>query len=242
MNQTDIPWLSALQLADCIKSRDVSPVQATEAYLDRIQHVDAQLHAYITVCPDEALNAARQAEREIVAGRYLGPMHGIPVAVKDQMLTQGIRTTNGSSILKDLIPDEDATVIANLKANGAVLLGKLNMSEYASGDAFHHPYGRPRNPWDLSRNPGTSSSGSGAATAAGLCATSLGEDTGGSIRGPATCCGLVGLRPSWGRVSRYGVFGACWSMDTVGPISRTTADCAMTLGAIAGYDGNDPST
>jgi aspartyl-tRNA(Asn)/glutamyl-tRNA(Gln) amidotransferase subunit A len=116
------------------------------------------------------------------------------------------------------------------------------MSEFASGDAFHHPYGRPRNPWDLSRNPGTSSSGSGAATAACLCATSLGEDTGGSIRGPAAFCGLVGLRPSWGRVSRYGVFGACWSMDIVGPMSRTTADCAMTLGAIAGYDPKDPST
>jgi Asp-tRNA(Asn)/Glu-tRNA(Gln) amidotransferase A subunit family amidase len=169
-------------------------------------------------------------------------MHGIPVAVKDQFWTKGIRTTNGSTILKDFIPDEDATVIANLKQAGSVLLGKLNMSEYASGDAFHHPYGRPHNPWDLSRNPGTSSSGSGAATAAGLCATSLGEDTGGSIRGPAAFCGLVGIRPSWGRVSRYGVFGASWSMDIVGPISRTTADCAMTLGAIAGYDPKDPYT
>ena len=119
---------------------------------------------------------------------------------------------------------------------------KLNMSEYAMGDAFHHPYGRPHNPWDLSRNPGTSSSGSGAATAAFLCATSLGEDTGGSIRGPAAFCGLVGIRPSWGRVSRYGVLGASWSMDTVGPISRTTADCAMTLAAIAGYDPKDPYT
>ena len=116
------------------------------------------------------------------------------------------------------------------------------MSEYASGDAFHHPYGRPRNPWDLTRSPGTSSSGSGAATAAFLCSTSLGEDTGGSIRGPAAFCGLVGIRPSWGRVSRHGVFGASWSMDTVGPISRTTADCAMTLTAIAGYDPQDPYT
>jgi aspartyl-tRNA(Asn)/glutamyl-tRNA(Gln) amidotransferase subunit A len=194
------------------------------------------------VCREEALAQARQAEQDIAAGRYLGPMHGIPVAVKDQFWTKGIRTTNGSTILKDFIPDEDATVIANLKQAGSVLLGKLNMSEYASGDAFHHPYGRPHNPWDLSRNPGTSSSGSGAATAAGLCATSLGEDTGGSIRGPAAFCGLVGIRPSWGRVSRYGVFGASWSMDIVGPISRTTADCAMTLGAIAGYDPKDPYT
>ena len=133
-------------------------------------------------------------------------------------------------------------MVANLKAAGSVVLGKLNMSEYAMGDAFFHPFGTPHNPWDLSRNPGTSSSGSGAATAAFLCATSLGEDTGGSIRGPASFCGLVGIRPSWGRVSRYGVLGASWSMDTVGPISRTTADCAMTLGAIAGYDPKDPST
>ena len=140
------------------------------------------------------------------------------------------------------MPGEDATVVANLKRAGAVLLGKLNMSEFAMGDAFHHPYGRPHNPWDLSRNAGTSSSGSGAATAAFLCATSLGEDTGGSIRGPAAFCGLTGIRPSWGRVSRYGVLGAAWSMDIAGPISRTVADCAIMLAAIAGYDPKDPYT
>ena len=189
-----------------------------------------------------ALSQARQAEQEITSGSYLGPMHGIPVAVKDQFFTKGIRTTNGSTIHQNFIPEQDATVIAKLKEAGSVLLGKLNMSEYASGDAFHHSYGRPHNPWDLTRSPGTSSSGSGAATAAFLCSTSLGEDTGGSIRGPAAFCGLVGIRPSWGRVSRHGVFGASWSMDTVGPISRTTADCAMTLAAIAGYDPQDPYT
>jgi aspartyl-tRNA(Asn)/glutamyl-tRNA(Gln) amidotransferase subunit A len=242
MDQAQIPFLSATELSGLIKSREVSPVEAAEAYLDRIEKVDHQLHSYITVCRDEALTQAREAEQEIAENRYRGPMHGIPVAVKDQFYTRGIRTTNGSTIHKDFIPQEDATVIANLKKAGAVLLGKLNMSEYASGDAFHHPYGRPRNPWDLSRNPGTSSSGSGAATAAFLCSTSLGEDTGGSIRGPAAFCGLVGIRPSWGRVSRYGVFGASWSMDTVGPISRTVSDCAMTLGAIAGYDPKDPYT
>jgi aspartyl-tRNA(Asn)/glutamyl-tRNA(Gln) amidotransferase subunit A len=242
MDQIEIPFLPATELSTLIKSREVSPVQATEAYLDRIGQLDSKLNSYITVCRDEALAEARQAEQEINAGNYRGPMHGLPVAVKDQFYTKGIRTTGGSSILKDLIPNEDATVVANLKAAGSVLLGKLNMSEYAMGDAFYHPYGTPHNPWDLSRNPGTSSSGSGAATAAFLCATSLGEDTGGSIRGPASFCGLVGIRPSWGRVSRYGVLGASWSMDTVGPISRTTADCAMTLGAIAGYDPKDPST
>ena len=242
MDSNEIPFLSATELAALIKSREVSPVQATEAYLDRIGQVDDKLNSYITVCRDEALAEAQQAEQEINAGNYRGPMHGLPVAVKDQFYTKGIRTTGGSNILKDLVPDEDATVVANLKAAGSVLLGKLNMSEFASGDAFYHPYGTPHNPWDLSRNPGTSSSGSGAATAAFLCATSLGEDTGGSIRGPASFCGLVGIRPSWGRVSRYGVLGASWSMDIVGPISRTTADCAMTLGAIAGYDPKDPST
>ena len=242
MDKSQIPFLSATELSGLIQSREVSPVEATQAYLERIEAVDGQLNSYITVCGDEALAQARQAEEDISAGRYAGPMHGIPVAVKDQFNTQGILTTNGSTIHGNFVPDEDATVIANLKRAGAVLLGKLNMSEYASGDAFHHPYGRPRNPWDLSRNPGTSSSGSGAATAAFLCSTSLGEDTGGSIRGPASFCGLAGIRPSWGRVSRYGVFGASWSMDTVGPISRTTRDCAMTLAAIAGYDPKDPYT
>ena len=242
MDQSQIPFLSATQLSGLIASKEVSPVEATQAYLDRIGEIDGKLNSYITVCADEALAEAKQAEQEIVSGRCIGPMHGIPVAVKDQFRTKGIRTTNGSTIHKDLVPQEDATVITNLKKSGAILLGKLNMSEYASGDAFHHPYGRPRNPWDLTRNPGTSSSGSGAATAACLCSTSLGEDTGGSIRGPAAFCGLVGIRPSWGRVSRYGVFGASWSMDTVGPISRTTEDCAMTLAAIAGYDPKDPYT
>ena len=242
MEKSQIPFLSATELSGLIRAGEVSPVEAAQAYLDRIEAVDGRLNSYITVSGEEALAQARQAEEDIAAGRYAGPMHGIPVAVKDQFNTRGILTTNGSTIHGNFIPDEDATVIANLKQAGAVLLGKLNMSEYASGDAFHHPYGRPRNPWDLSRNPGTSSSGSGAATAAFLCSTSLGEDTGGSIRGPASFCGLVGVRPSWGRVSRYGVFGASWSMDTVGPISRTTQDCAMTLAAIAGHDPKDPYT
>ena len=242
MNPQEIPFLSVTELATLLQSREVSPVEATDAYLERIDRVDGQLHSYITVCRAEAQAAAQEAEREIAAGRYLGPLHGIPVAVKDQLESQGIPTTGGSTILANHIPDRDATVIARLKAAGAILLGKLNMSEFASGDSFHHPYGRPRNPWDLTRNPGTSSSGSGAATAAALCATSIGEDTGGSIRGPAAFCGLVGIRPTWGRVSRYGMQGACWSMDTAGPISRTVADCALTLQAIAGYDSQDPYT
>ena len=242
MDRSELPFISATELAALIKSREVSPVEATEAYLNRIPLIDAKLNSYITVTADRAIADARQAEREIVAGRYRGPMHGIPLAVKDQVYTKGILTTGGSTILKNFVPNEDATVITKLNEAGAVLMGKLNMSEFAMGDAFEHPYGRPRNPWDLSRNPGTSSSGSGAATAAFLCATSLGEDTGGSIRGPASFCGLVGIRPSWGRVSRHGVLGASWSMDQVGPISRTVSDCALTLAAIAGHDPKDEHT
>ena len=242
MDKGAIPFLSTTDLAGLFRSGELSPVEATEAYLERIGEVDERLNSYITVTAGQARAEAKAAEAEIASGNYRGPMHGIPVAVKDQFYTQGVLTTGGSSILKDFVPEYDATVIANLKRAGAVLLGKLNMSEFAMGDAFHHPYGRPRNPWDLNRNPGTSSSGSGAATAAFLCATSLGEDTGGSIRGPAAFCGLVGIRPTWGRVSRYGVLGSTWSMDAVGPISRTVADCAVTLGAIAGYDPKDPYT
>ena len=242
MDKKEIPFLTASQLSKLIEAKEVSPVEATEAYLDRIQEVDSKLNSYITVTGEQALEAARLAEQEIAQGRRRGPLHGVPVAVKDQFNTAGIRTTGGSNILKDFIPDEDATVIANLKEAGAVLLGKLNMSEFAMADIYHHPYGTPRNPWDLERNPGTSSSGSGAATAAFLCATSLGEDTGGSIRGPANFSGLVGLRPSYGRVSRHGVLGGCWSMDTVGPISRSVEDAAITLQAIAGHDPRDPYT
>ena len=242
MNSNELPFLSATELAELIRTRGVSPVEVTEAYLSRIEQVDPSLNAYITVTADRARAEARQAEAEIAAGHYRGPLHGVPVAVKDQFCTEGVLTTGGSSILGEYVPDYDATVMARLKEAGAALLGKLNMSEFAMGDAFHHPYGRPRNPWDLSRNPGTSSSGSGAATAAFLCATSLGEDTAGSIRGPAAFCGLVGIRPTWGLVSRYGMLASTWSMDAAGPISRTVRDCAISLQAIAGYDPNDPYT
>ncbi len=242
MNKAEIPFLSAMRLGELIRKKDISPRDATEAYLERIDAVDGTLHSYITVCRDEALQAAREAEQALARGDCRGPLHGVPVAVKDQFWTIGIRTTGGSRILADFIPSEDATVVARLKAAGAILLGKLNMSEFATGNSVYHPYGTPHNPWDLERNPGTSSSGSGAATAACLCATSLGEDTGGSIRNPANNCGLVGLRPTWGLVSRYGMLGACWSMDIGGPISRTVEDCAVTLQTIAGYDPHDPYT
>ena len=242
MDRNEIPYLTASALSRLIRDREVSPVEAAEAYFDRIGQADGKLNSYITVTRDEALTAAHQAESEIASGSYRGALHGVPVAVKDQFNTAGIRTTGGSSILSENVPGEDATVIAKLRDAGAVLLGKLNMSEFAMADIYQHPYGTPRNPWDLTRNPGTSSSGSGAATAAFLCATSLGEDTGGSIRGPANFSGLVGLRPTFGRVSRYGVMGGSWSMDTVGPISRSVEDCAITFQAIAGHDPKDPYT
>lgn len=239
MQPAEIPYLSATDLGGLIAAQEVTPLEAVDAYLARIEQVDARLNAYITVCAAAARQEARRAGAEIDRGQYRGPLHGVPVAVKDQIHTRGLLTSDASKIRADFIPEADATVVSRLREAGAILLGKLNMSEFAMGDPISSYYGAARNPWDLERNPGTSSTGSGAATAGFLCATSLGEDTGGSIRGPAANCGLVGLRPSWGRVSRYGVDGACWSIDTIGPIARSVADCAVTIGAIAGYDPLD---
>ena len=241
MNQSELPFLNVAELSKLIGAKEVSPVEVTEAYLDRIDHLDFKFNAYLKVARDHALAAAKEAEQEIATGNYLGPMHGIPVAVKDQLWSKGIRTTGGSRFLADFVPDDDATALANLKKAGAILLGKTNLSEFAI-TGFTHRFSTPRNPWNLDISAGGSSSGSGAATAAFLCPTSLGEDTGGSIRRPAAWCALVGLRPTWGRVSRYGVMPGVWSMDTVGPISRTVEDAAITLGAIAGYDPKDPLT
>ncbi|MCI0900700.1 MAG: amidase [Chloroflexi bacterium] len=238
MNKSELPFLSASELSDLMASKEVSPVEATEAYLERIESLDSKFRAYVTVTADLALEAAKRAEKEIARGDYRGPMHGVPVAVKDQIHTEGILTTGGSPVFNDFVPTVDATVIANLKAAGAVLLGKLNMTEFAT-TGLSHQFDPPRNPWDLERSTGGSSSGSGAATAAFLCATALGEDTGGSVRFPASWCGLAGLRPTWGRVSRYGVMPGMRSMDTIGPLGRTVEDCAITLAAIAGHDPKD---
>ena len=241
MNKAEIPFLSVSQLSELIKNREVSPVEVVEGYLDRIDNLNDRLHAYLTVCREEALQAAQESERALARGQYKGPLHGVPVAVKDQLNTAGIRTTSGTPIFNDFVPDEDATVVAKLTSAGAILLGKLNMTEFGT-TSLSHAFDTARNPWDLERFTGGSSSGSGAATAAFMCATSLGEDTGGSVRGPAAWCGLVGLRPTWGRVSRYGLRPGMWSMDTIGPLSRTVEDCAVTLQAIAGHDPNDPYT
>lgn len=241
MSETEIAFKSVTELSGLIQSKQVSPVEVTEAYLSRIDDLDFKFNSYLTVCTQQALAQAQEAEEAITKGDYIGPMHGIPVAVKDQLWTQGIRSTGGSRILADFVPEEDATAIANLKKAGAILLGKTNLSEFAI-TGFTHRFSTPPNPWNLDISAGGSSSGSGAATAAFLCATSLGEDTGGSIRRPAAWCGVVGLRPSWGRVSRHGLMRGVWSMDTIGPISRSVEDAAITLGAIAGYDPKDPTT
>ena len=240
MDKQEIPFLTTAELGELIRTREVSPVEATSAYLDRIDALNFKFNSYLTVSRKEAMAAAEEAERGIAAGNYLGPLHGIPVAVKDQIWTKGIRTTVGSRLMADFVPEEDATVIAKLKEAGAIILGKTNLNEFALGGSQR--YGLNRNPWDLDRFAGGSSGGSGSATSAFLCATSLGEDTGGSIRRPAAWCGIVGLRPSWGRVSRHGVQPGSWSMDQVGPISRSVEDAAITLGAIAGYDPKDPYT
>ena len=243
MNSDVLTQLSGAEIARRIRDRDLSPVEVVEGYLERIDRYDDVLHSYITVCRDEALAAARQAEQAVMQGESVGPLHGLPLSVKDQMDTAGVLTTAGSTILADYVPTEDATLIARAKAAGAILLGKLNMTEFAAGqgDPFKH-HDPVRNPWDLERFPGGSSTGSGVAVAASLCAIALGEDTGGSIRGPASFCGIVGFRPTWGLFSRDRVWRVSWSMDAVGPMTRTVEDTALLTGAIAGYDPKDPET
>ena len=241
MERADIPFQTVAALGELIRSGEVSPVEAAEAYLQRIESLNAEIRAYLTVTAEQARQAARDAEAEIASGNYRGPLHGVPVAVKDQIYTEGIRTTGGSPVFDEFVPEYDATVIARLKEAGAVLLGKLNMTEFAT-TGLSHQFDPPRNPWGRDRSSGGSSSGSGAATAAFMCAASLGEDTGGSVRFPAAWCGLAGLRPTWGLVSRYGVMPGVRSMDTIGPLGRTVEDCAIMLQAIAGHDPQDRLT
>ncbi|MET0849979.1 MAG: amidase [Candidatus Rokuibacteriota bacterium] len=238
----DLAFADAVTLAARVRDRSVSPVELVRAYLDRIDRLDGRLRAYITVCRDAALQAARRAEAEVVRGDLLGPLHGVPFAVKDQFDTAGVLTTMGSRLMADRVPRETATLVERLEAAGAILLGKLNLTEFALGGTVEFPYGQPRNPWNTDHDPGGSSSGSGIAVAAGLCAFALGEDTGGSVRSPASFCGVVGLRPTWGRLSRHGVVPLCWSMDTPGPLTRTVEDTALVMQVIAGYDSRDPTT
>lgn len=235
--------LSLADLSSRIRGGQVSPVEATEACLRRIEERDGQLNSFLTVCAETALSEARERAEELAAGRWRGPLHGVPLGLKDLFLTRGVRTTAGSLILKDWVPDRDATVVRFLRHAGAVLLGKLNMHEFAFGATSENPhYGTVRNPHDPERVAGGSSGGSGAAVAAGLCYGALGSDTGGSIRCPAAVCGIVGLKPTYGRVSRAGVLPLAWSLDHVGTMTRTVTDTALMLEAIAGHDPADPTS
>ena len=238
MAASELCFLSLAQLAEQIKARAVSPVEVTQAYLDRIQTIDTKLNSYITVAADRALREAQAAEAGINANNYRGPLHGIPLAHKDIVATKGMRTTNGSKVFKDAVPDYDATVIERLHAAGSIQLGKLNMNEFATTIPSEF-FGRVNNPWNLGHSPGGSSSGSGAAVAAGLCAGSLGTDTGGSIRVPAAFCGTVGLKATHGRISLYGVTPLAWSLDHIGPLTRTVQDAALMLQVLAGFDERD---
>jgi aspartyl-tRNA(Asn)/glutamyl-tRNA(Gln) amidotransferase subunit A len=243
METSELCYTSLRGLATLIQRQEVSPVEATRAAIDRVEKFDRQLNSFITLLGDQALAQAHAAEQEIRDGRYRGPLHGIPIAVKDLYYTRGIRTTVGSEVLSDFIPAYDATVIARLREAGAILIGKLNMHEFARGATNSSSLiGACKNPWDTLRVPGGSSGGSGAAVAAGLCFGALGSDTGGSIRIPAALCGIVGLKPTYGRVSRYGVFPLSWSLDHVGPMARTVTDAALILQVIAGHDRRDLTT
>ena len=228
-------------VAGLVKTKGASPVEVTVAMLERIERLDRKLHSYLTVARDLALQQARRAEQEISKGYYRGPLHGIPLAVKDLICTRNVRTTCASKILADWVPDYNATVIEKLYAAGVVLLGKLTLTEFA-GIGYHPTIQPALNPWDSNRWTGSSSSGSGVATAASLCFGSLGTDTGGSVRFPAAACGIVGLKPTYGKVSRYGVFPLAESLDHVGPMTRSVEDAAVLLQAIAGFDANDPTT
>ena len=234
--------LSIAQARALLGRGEISSVELTRAYLDRIAAIDPRLHSYIPVCADSALQQAAAADQRWAAGNA-APLTGIPLALKDIFVTEGVRTTCASKILDDFVPPYDGTAVARLKAQDAVLLGKLNMDEFAMGSSNENSAAGPcRNPWDTDRVPGGSSGGSAAALAAGLAAGTLGTDTGGSIRQPASFCGVTGMKPTYGRVSRYGVIAYASSLDQVGPLTRSAEDCALLLGAIAGFDPKDSTS
>ena len=241
MQETPLHFKTITQVAGLIESKQLSPVELTEAMLARIDALDGGYLSYATVMADAATASARAAEAAISAGDYLGPLHGVPIAVKDLCFTTGVRTMGGAKVLRDHVPTFNATVVERLQAAGAVILGKLNLTEGAMA-GYNPEFQIPLNPWNTGRWSGASSSGSGVATAAGLCFASLGSDTGGSIRFPAAACGTVGIKPTWGRVSRYGVLALAESMDHIGPMTRGAADAGMMLQVLAGHDPNDPTS
>ncbi|MDP7641087.1 MAG: amidase [Alphaproteobacteria bacterium] len=237
---SDITELSIAELSRAFRDKSLSPVAATEAYLARISAHNDKVNAFVTLRAEEALGEAKQAEADIAGGGWLGPMHGIPIGHKDLYQTAGIRSTAGSRLLEDHVPTEDATAVARLKGAGAVLLGKLNTHEFAYGPTNDSSmFGPCRNPWDNARFSGGSSGGSGAAVALRMCAGATGSDTGGSIRMPAACCGITGLKPTYGRSSRAGIYPLCWTMDHAGPMTRSAEDAALMYQPMPGPDGRD---
>jgi aspartyl-tRNA(Asn)/glutamyl-tRNA(Gln) amidotransferase subunit A len=242
-SHAEILGFDVATLAEKIRAKELSPIDITDAYLERIEALDPKILAYITVTAEDARIAARKAEDEITHGNWRGPFHGVPIALKDLCYTRAILTTGGSKILGAFVPDFDCTVWARLREAGAILLGKLNLHEFASGATNTNPHwGTCRNPYNLGRIPGGSSGGSGAAIVAKMAAATIGTDTGGSIRIPAAFCGCVGMKQTWGRVSRYGVLPLADSLDHAGPITRTVRDAALMLQIIAGRDIHDTTS
>ena len=241
MPDTPLHYQTISEVAARLKARELSPVELTTVILERIEALDGDLKSYATVMADSALTSARVAEQEIATGNYRGGLHGVPIAVKDLCFTTGVATMGGARVLRDFVPDFDGTVVRKLNAAGAVILGKLNLTEGAMA-GYNPEFDIPVNPWGADRWSGASSSGSGVATAAGLCYGSLGSDTGGSIRFPSAACGTVGIKPTWGRVSRFGVLALAESLDHIGPMTRSTSDAGAMLQVIAGHDINDPTS
>lgn len=240
---SDLTRLSLSAVSELVRRKKVSPVELTQACLARIEQLNPKLNAFITVTAESALAQAREAEGDIQHNRWRGPLHGVPIALKDLVDTAGVRTTAASALFKDRIPNQDAELVRRLKAGGAVFLGKLNMHEFAyGGSSVISFFGPVHNPWALDTETGGSSGGSAAAVAAGMCYGAIGSDTGGSIRQPAAYCGIVGLKPTYGRVSTRGVVPLAWSFDHVGPMTRTVTDAALMLQVLAGYDAEDTTS
>jgi amidase len=234
-------YQSIVDISAALKAGKLSAVDLLEAMLERIAALEPKLHSYLLVTAEAARAEAKTAAAEIASGRYRGPLHGVPIAFKDLNFTKGVATTFGMRVHKDFVPDFDGTPVHRLKTAGAITLGKLNLHEGAFGE-HHLDWEKPLNPWNTDYWPGGSSSGSGVATASGMCFASTGSDTGGSIRFPSHACGVTGVKPTWGRVSRYGAFPLSESLDTIGPMARSAADCAAMLAAMAGFDPNDPTS
>jgi len=243
LNSKPLYFLSVSELSPLIQKKEISPVEVLEAHLSRIESLEPKLNSFITLLSEQARDNAREAEKEILKGKYRGPLHGIPFGLKDLYYVKGIRNTSGSKLYDHFIPQYDSTVAFKLKEAGAILLGKLNLHPFAYGTTGENEeYGHMHNPWNLHLIAGGSSGGNGSSVASGECPFAMGSDTGGSIRIPASLCGIVGLKPTYGRVSRYGIVPLAWSQDHAGPMARTVEDCALIMNIISGHDSQDPTS